>query len=359
MIIARPMVGERDNRTAGSTAGCRTGAVEVLRRPLEPFVFGEPTTSQIIAGDRCPHTDSGVPVSDEGSWFLILQVDGSPLPADELATLLAPGNLLLVDSRSPLRRQTMPGTREVCVRLPGALRKTAMTLPEPALYCVIDGNSGIGIVLRAFVCALLNATGPFCACEEAGIRDALVQLTTAAYMASRERSSDRPVALTISRVPRDAPARQWKMLQQSIEALLPDPELSPATVASTHRISTRQVHRLFRRAGMSFSRYVRSRRLAHCREELADPRFDALPLTEIAYRWGFSDSSHFSRCFKESFGCTAREFRARVRGSHAGALGVAGRAAALPGGDEPGREEGPWRSRANGRGSCAELSRIF
>ena len=40
-----------------------------------------------------------------------------------------------------------------------------------------------------------------------------------------------------------------------------------------------------------------------------------LPLTEIAYRWGFNDSSHFSRSFKAAFGCTAREFRARETGA--------------------------------------------
>lgn len=359
-MIGGPTVGERDDRTVGSTAGCRTGAVavEVIQRPLGASAFGEFTISQILDGEGCPHRNGRVPASDEGSSFLILRVGGGPLPSGELASLLEPGDLVLVDSRSPLRQQTTPGTREVCVRLPGELRKMGMTMDEPALPCVIDGNSGIGIVLRAFVCSLLNAAGPFCAREEAAIGAALSQLTAAAFLASRERYPDCPAEPTISRVPRNAPARQWKMLQQSIEALLPDPELSPATVASSHRISTRQVHRLFRRAGMSFSRYVRSRRLAHCREELADPRFDALPLTEIAYRWGFSDSSHFSRCFKESFGCTAREFRARVRGFHANELGVAV-AAALPGKEDAEREGGPWRSRANGRGSCAERSRIF
>lgn len=100
------------------------------------------------------------------------------------------------------------------------------------------------------------------------------------------------------------------LLRQSIEAFLSDPALCPARVAATHRISTRHLHRLFKQAGTSFSGYVRSRRLERCRDDLADPRLEGLPLTEIAYRWGFSDSSHFSRCFKVAFGCTAREFRA-------------------------------------------------
>ena len=33
-------------------------------------------------------------------------------------------------------------------------------------------------------------------------------------------------------------------------------------------------------------------------------------LTEIAYSWGFSDFSHFSRCYKEKFGCSPKHDRA-------------------------------------------------
>ncbi|MDD5581131.1 MAG: AraC family transcriptional regulator [Methylobacter sp.] len=29
----------------------------------------------------------------------------------------------------------------------------------------------------------------------------------------------------------------------------------------------------------------------------------------MAFRWGFNDSAHFSRVFKQQFGCSPREFR--------------------------------------------------
>jgi AraC-like DNA-binding protein len=99
-------------------------------------------------------------------------------------------------------------------------------------------------------------------------------------------------------------------LQANIEASLADPGLRPAAVAARHGMSVRHLHRLFRPTGLSFSAYVRSRRLAAARADLLDPALAMVPVTEIALRWGFSDSAHFSRSFRAAYGCTARSLRA-------------------------------------------------
>lgn len=293
---------------------CHLGERNMPERPGGTAPFGGLRITEIIDAGTSPQADAMMSGDDEDCWLLILQLSGrSLLSPGAVANALDPGDLLLVDARGPLRRQATPHAREVCVRLPGDLLKPRMAMPQPAPPCLIDGNSAIGSVLRAFVCSLLNAAGPLCAREEAGIRDALVQLAAAAYCGARERCADHSVGRWSGRGAHDAPMRQWEILLRSVETLLPDPALNPAMVAALHRISTRHLHRLFRQAGLSFGSYVRNRRLEHCRDDLADPRFAGLPLTEIAYRWGFCDSSHFSRCFKAAFGCTAREFRSRDR----------------------------------------------
>ena len=159
------------------------------------------------------------------------------------------------------------------------------------------------MVLRSLIVSLAGAAGTLSRREERGIREALMDLAVAALCAERQP----PVEL---RVFRPAAARHWALLCQSIEALLSDPALSPVKLAEAHNISTRHLHRLFKQAGTSFREYVRAQRLARCRNDLADQRLAALPVTEIAFRWGFNNSSHFSRCFKKTFGCTARDFRA-------------------------------------------------
>jgi AraC-like DNA-binding protein len=53
---------------------------------------------------------------------------------------------------------------------------------------------------------------------------------------------------------------------------------------------------------------VRQRRLARLREILTDPR-DRRPIAQIAYQHGFVSQAHFSRAFREAYGCSPREAR--------------------------------------------------
>ena len=62
---------------------------------------------------------------------------------------------------------------------------------------------------------------------------------------------------------------------------------------------------LFGEEGTSLMRYVWRRRLEHCARYPADPRRAGERIGEIAFRWGFSDASHFSRAFRQLFGDTS------------------------------------------------------
>ena len=251
---------------------------------------------------------SGTDRTDARLLIVNLEGTGTFVSGDRMFTLEA-GDLLLLDGHLPLRREA-PGRRDIWVRFPKMAGHGQRARQKPAGPCLINGRDGMGALLRELICALLLAKGPFCHREEEAARDALLDLVDAAHCARRDRCHlQRHELGTALRTP-EAPWR-WRMLVECVEAQLSDPALSPATVAAMRGISTRHLHRLFRQAGMSFGGFVRERRLQRCRDDLANPRFDGLALTEIAYRWGFSDSSHFSRCFRSAFGCTAREFRAR------------------------------------------------
>jgi len=95
-----------------------------------------------------------------------------------------------------------------------------------------------------------------------------------------------------------------------IEDHLADPTLRPGDVASANAISVRQLYGLFEEEGDSVCAFLRRRRLAHAHDELSRP--DAGPVvTEVAYRWGFSDAAHFARAFKAQYGYSPREARRR------------------------------------------------
>jgi acetamidase/formamidase/AraC-like DNA-binding protein len=96
---------------------------------------------------------------------------------------------------------------------------------------------------------------------------------------------------------------------QTIERRLDDPELTPARVAQAEGISERYLQKLFEGVGDNFTHYVRERRLQRAWADLSNPAEAHQSISEIAYRYGFVDSAHFSRTFRHRFGLPPREFR--------------------------------------------------
>lgn len=96
-------------------------------------------------------------------------------------------------------------------------------------------------------------------------------------------------------------------IRRYICAHLADPTLGPTSIASAFLMSVRALHALFEDADISVAVLVRNERLRKCFEDLQRPNGGSV--TEIAFRWGFSDTAHFSRVFKREFAQTPREIR--------------------------------------------------
>jgi AraC-like DNA-binding protein len=93
-----------------------------------------------------------------------------------------------------------------------------------------------------------------------------------------------------------------------IEEHLAEPDLRPEAIAAAAAISVRTLYSLFEEEGDAVCAFIRRRRLARAHDELARP--DASPpVTEVGYRWGFSDAAHFTRAFKAQYGYSPREAR--------------------------------------------------
>ena len=95
----------------------------------------------------------------------------------------------------------------------------------------------------------------------------------------------------------------------AIDDLLAEPDLSPSLVAAELGVSTRQLHKQFARLGTSFGRYVMVERLERVRAELTSGCGRRVPISELAFRWGFNDLSTFNRAFRRHFGAQPRAIR--------------------------------------------------
>jgi len=102
-------------------------------------------------------------------------------------------------------------------------------------------------------------------------------------------------------------------LKSIIEARLSDPELKPAGVAAIAGISVRYANALLAHEGTSLERFIVQRRLQRCRLALEDPAQLGRTVGDIAYSYGFSDLSHFTRRYKAQFGRSPGESRPVVR----------------------------------------------
>ncbi|WP_027351118.1 helix-turn-helix domain-containing protein [Halotalea alkalilenta] len=110
---------------------------------------------------------------------------------------------------------------------------------------------------------------------------------------------------------------QIKML---IDDHLSEPDLSVGAVARRFNITPRYLSMLFQKEGQTFGRYLLASRLRKCAGALRDRRARHGSISDVAYRWGFSDPAYFSREFKKAFGMTPRDYRREVtpRGSRYG-----------------------------------------
>jgi AraC-like DNA-binding protein len=245
----------------------------------------------------------GAPLTAESRVLVSFHMEGDAVVSQNgRESAVTPGSFFVVDPAAAFEIDTGDmETRSVYL-----LRSTLVQLmPElPALTAVpISCESGAAAVLRSAVDALFDRAAANLDAESAeSIGEALPHLLAAAL---------RPAAGT-AHLPSKLRLMHKERIRRYVRQHLADSELDPAAIAQAVHLSPRHVHDLFADESEPLMKWVWSERLEQCRRELADPRLARRSVSEIAYAWGFSDMSHFSRAFKGRHGLAPREFRARA-----------------------------------------------
>jgi len=271
----------------GSIERSSVAGLELTRFSSTPVSFAKfPVEAANSAGRSC---------------IVITQLEGVRGYSQEGATaVLKPGDSTLIDSGRPWSSDCAGECSRLYLRVPRWLIENRLRLTDFPVLPHISGASGIGVTLFRLATSLYQEAPVLTLEDGASAIDAYLEILCAC-VGHRERPGEETShsAELLSRV------------EQFIENHLAEPRLGPSEIANALGISVRHLHRLFLQKESTVAEYIRERRLERCQTELCDPRFSDHNITEIAFFWGFSDSAHFSRCFKRRFGVSPRLFRSR------------------------------------------------
>jgi AraC-like DNA-binding protein len=257
--------------------------------------LNEITFAEFSGGEyRGSRTRRAEPSGDERMVGILLNLSGRLVchyAGDDL--VLEANQLLVWDSELAYGFDGVEPHHELSLmlprdRVPEALAAIAAQTKTPS--CVAPGSGLVAVAAEQ-----LKATSR----ELDNIGDAGLHIAFQAFLdtldAGLATAADQPMTT--------ARAALLSQVRRHIEDNLDDPGLCASSIASAHSISVRTLHLLFADTGTTVSRSIRQRRLDVCHRELSRAR-QGQTVTDVAFRWGFTDTAHFSRLFKQAYGVT-------------------------------------------------------
>ena len=269
--------------TARSTGGLRFATSESTRYQLQ-------------------RTRRDIAAAPDDHWSIYLQLEGQTLTTIDDETIpLNAGDIGIYDGRRPLR--SLHGGRRTIAVVPRAMveRRAPWLRRNPPRRLA---DSPYADLARRHLVELATDTS----LSESAMTVLADNLCNLVALATAHE-------LEPSRLP----------LELQIEALLAfcrqhlhEPELTPQRAADHLGISLRTLHSRFRQIGQSFGRWLLENRLEACGVALRDRNHRTSNISEIAYRWGFNDLSHFNKAFRARFDMSPRQWRNDVPTSAGG-----------------------------------------
>ncbi|MGE1153960.1 transcriptional regulator FeaR [Pseudomonas kitaguniensis] len=257
-------------------------------------------------GDRADY-------DNDDHCFLVSQRAGfSQVTQGGVTIQLAPGEMMLMDS---------VGSCSIAPH--GLIEHASLSLSRSEVQSHLKGVSPtFGKISSTKACgrmlhllmdqACKGEAGAGCAAAEGeALQSAFILLLASGLERAEEKISDSAAFSGIN-------LRSY--VQKVIDESLSQTNLTPGCLANKLNISVRHLYRLFEEEGDSVCRYIQRARLERSASDLASPCLKSESITSIAFKWGFTDSAHFSRSFKKRFEQSPKDFRAHaLRGALVGA----------------------------------------
>ena len=279
----------------------RTSDVAGFRGQMRSRVLDRMSIVEVSASSHEVHrTPALIAQAGERYFKLNLQLEGTGLLIqDNREALLRPGDLAIYDTNRPYTLAFEEEARMMVVMFPCA----ALSLPTDyvgQLAAVrLAGSTGLSGIVGQFIRQLSENLDVLSGPSGSRLATNALDLVSTMLHAEMDIAPDRmkPQALMAVSV------------SEYIEANLSDPQLSPASIAAAHFISTRHLHNVFHESGSTVASWIRSQRLDGARRALQDPLHAGKSVGAVAANWGFLDAAHFSRTFRDAFGVSPSDWR--------------------------------------------------
>jgi AraC-like DNA-binding protein len=248
-----------------------------------------------------PHTTRSVASSEHGGRLLLsFQKQGElDVAQGSRERRVKPGQLFVLDLSQPFTIET--GTMAATsVYLPLAAVRQLVPHLDAVTALPISAADGAAAVLRAMVDELMAVVSSLTEQAADCVADSIPHLLSSVLNPLDEARRDLPSTLR---------AAHRQRIRGFARDHLGDSALDIQRIAEGVRLSPRYIHSLFADEPATLMKWIWRERLDRCHRELADPAFRERAIGEIAYGWGFNDLAHFSRAFRERFGCSPRQLR--------------------------------------------------
>jgi AraC-like DNA-binding protein len=209
---------------------------------------------------------------------------------------LKPGDCLAYDVACPHTIISPALTRHDVVIVPKELLQERGFHVQRMSACKLSARAGTGRISHDFVHAAFEEAAKLSPNNAVVVADSLIDLL-----------------LLPLREDRGGPEAMYIRAQAGIREHLRDPELCSDQISAALGCTKRYLHMLFSDRGTTVGDYIWHARLQNCRHELETRA--GKTVTDVAFSWGFSSSSHFSRVFRKYFGIVPSSIHKAQHGS--------------------------------------------
>ena len=238
-------------------------------------------------------------VSQDNYLAVVLVSGNYQVEQDGRTAVLQPGDMAIYDATRPHRIECSSDFSKLIVAVPRAAMRERLNGIEYCTATHIAGNRGVGQVTSHFLQNTVNQLTALELAEFSSLSEHYLDLLTLSL------ATIRPQHINLSK----SRASSLRIVKDYVDLHLADPMLDAAQIAAGVRLSQRYINDLFSAENTSLMRYVWARRLECCRKEILSSSHTGRSISDIAFRWGFNDFSHFSRAFKRLFGVTPRDVK--------------------------------------------------